>query len=106
MVGRAWSAWLVCLALCCGAMACDDAARVEFVCQKFCTCENASPTVADLCTEQCVQDLAGVQIPDECADCVALNECRDIEAACEQPCQVGVPRMSFVDEESYDEAID
>jgi len=107
MVGRRWLAFVFCVAfLGLSAVACSDAASIELACEKFCRCETPSPAGQETCAAQCEADLAGIALPQECTDCVALNECSDIEENCAAACQVAVPRMSTVDEEMDDEEID
>ena len=64
------------------------------MCAIICRCEEPPlPAVQDQCVDQCAGEVAQIQLPQECLDCVFGNadRCNAIENVCENACQIQNP---------------
>ena len=71
---------------------CDGQVTVEDACRHVCTCTSLLPSRVDLCTSECVTDVAGVTIPQACLECVAAVSCEEARTStdlCETECNFG-----------------
>jgi len=75
-------------------------ATLEDACTVICQCIELFPSGQQECTQECVQDNAGLAIPQECLDCISVLACREFDDVnvCSLECGGGVMSLEIEEE--------